>query len=87
MHPPNIFQPSPRKKNIRTPPPPPPGKKFKDMTVVTYHSRYILTAAYPKTIPGAPPPPIEIEKQKKKKKKKGSSEQILSYFSYILLLF
>ena len=32
------------------------------------------------------PPPLEIEKQKKKKKKR-SSEQILSYFTYILLLF
>ena len=32
-------------------------------------------------------PPLEIEKQKKKKKKKRSSEQILSYFTYILLLF
>ena len=31
----------------------------------------------------APPPPLEIEKQKKKR----SSEQILSYFTYILLLF
>ena len=30
----------------------------------------------------APPPPLEIEKQKKK-----SSEQIVSYFTYILLLF
>ena len=30
-------------------------------------------------------PPLEIEKQKKKKKR--SSEQILSYFTYILLLF
>ena len=30
----------------------------------------------------APPPPLEIEKQKKR-----SSEQILSYFTYILLLF
>ena len=28
------------------------------------------------------PPPLEIEKQKKR-----SSEQILSYFTYILLLF
>ena len=39
---------------------------------------------------GAWAPPLEIEKQKKKKKKKkkkGSSEQILSYFTYILLLF
>ena len=45
------------------------------------------------TLPGActegggprglhPPPPLEIEKQKKK-----SSEQILSYFAYNLLLF
>ena len=32
------------------------------------------------------PHPLEIEKQKKKEKKK-SSEQILSYFTYILLLF
>ena len=31
--------------------------------------------------PTPPPPPLEIEKQKK-----GSSEQILSYFIYILLL-
>ena len=31
-------------------------------------------------------PPLEIEKQKKKKKKR-SSEQILSYSTYILLLF
>ena len=31
-----------------------------------------------------PPPPLEIEK---KKKKKRSSEQICSYFTYILLLF
>ena len=31
-------------------------------------------------------PPLEIEKQKKKKKKR-SSEQILSYFTYILLHF
>ena len=31
---------------------------------------------------GACPPPLEIEK-----KKKRSSEQILSYFTYILLLF
>ena len=39
--------------------------------------------------PGARAPPLEIEKQKKKKKKKKkrSSEQILSYFTYILLLF
>ena len=38
---------------------------------------------------GAWAPPLEIEKQKKKKKKKKkkSSEQILSYFTYILLLF
>ena len=37
---------------------------------------------------GPGPPPLEIEKQKKKKKKKKrSSEQILSYFTYILLLF
>ena len=34
---------------------------------------------------GPRPPPLEIEKQKKKKKR--SSEQILSYFTYILLLF
>ena len=33
-----------------------------------------------------PGPPLEIEKQKKKKKKR-SSKQILSYFTYILLLF
>ena len=32
------------------------------------------------------PPPLEIEKQKEKEKKR-SSEQILSYFTYILLLF
>ena len=32
---------------------------------------------------GLPPPPLEIEKPKKKR----SSEQILSYFTYILLLF
>ena len=32
------------------------------------------------------PPPLKIEKQKKKKKKKKSSEQILSYFTYILQL-
>ena len=31
---------------------------------------------------GPAPPPLEIEKQKKR-----SSEQILSYFTYILLLF
>ena len=36
---------------------------------------------------GAWGPPLEIEKQKKKKKKKRSSEQILSYFTLILLLF
>ena len=38
---------------------------------------------------GAWAPPLEIEKQKKKKKKKKkrSSEQILSYFTYILLVF
>ena len=34
---------------------------------------------------GPGPPPLEIEKQKKKKKR--SSEQILSYFTYILLIF
>ena len=34
---------------------------------------------------GAWPPPLEIEKQKKKKKR--SSEQIISCFTYILLLF
>ena len=34
-----------------------------------------------------PPPPRKIKKQKKKKKKKRSSEQILSYFTYIVLLF
>ena len=34
---------------------------------------------------GVWPPTLEIEKQKKKKKR--SSEQILSYFTYILLLF
>ena len=35
--------------------------------------------------PAPPPPPLEIENQKQKQKK--SSEQILSYFTYILLLF
>ena len=32
-------------------------------------------------------PPLEIEKQKKKKKKKVIRANILSYFTYILLLF
>ena len=46
---------------------------------------------YPGACPGGGgprglPPPLEIENQKKKKKKR-SSEQILSYFTYILLLF
>ena len=36
---------------------------------------------------GAWAPPLEIKKKKKKKKKKKASEQILSYFTYILLLF
>ena len=35
---------------------------------------------------GPAPPPLEIEKPKKKKKKR-LSEQILSHFTYILLLF
>ena len=48
------------------------------------------TGACPGGGPKGPgPPPLEIEKQKKKKKKKKKklSEQILSYFTYILLLF
>ena len=41
------------------------------------------TGACPGGAQGASPPPLEIEKAKKK----WSSEQILSYFAYILLLF
>ena len=49
----------------------------------------MFTGACPGGGPKGPgPPPLEIEKKKKKKKKKKrSSEQILSYFTYILLLF
>ena len=42
-----------------------------------------IAGACPGGGPGRPPPPLEIKKQKKKVK----SEQILSYFTYILLLF
>ena len=46
---------------------------------------YSYSGACPGGAQGAwAPPPLEIEKQKKKKR---SSEQILSYFTYILLLF
>ena len=40
---------------------------------------------YQARVQGGALPPLEIEKQKNIKKR--SSEQILSYFTYILLLF